>query len=195
MNTHRGAKNLHKMLRAPADFPLKVGGATNSLKKAELPSLSDYIYPVLMDTDPEQLVDDEFKHKHDQLFCWRMLKLISSVDQTTFAAGKSATENGGHQSKPSDVFEGNVEEQARVLCKQFMKRQILDHLPVDNDEEDGEGDDQLEGEENEVSELHLNGHTENENDEFNGEKPFSLDDEMVTDVPVKPEAAPSAKAH
>jgi len=71
----------------------------------------------------------------------------------------------------------------------------LDHLPVDNDEEDGEGDDQLEGEENEVSELHLNGLTENENDEFNGEKPFSLDDEMVTDVPVKPEAAPSAKAH
>ena len=52
MNTHRGAKNMHMMLRAHTDFPFKVGGPTIALKKAELPSLSEYVYPVLMDTDP-----------------------------------------------------------------------------------------------------------------------------------------------
>ena len=86
---------MHTMLRAPADFPQQVGGPSATLKKAELPSLSDFVYPVLMDTDPEQLIDDEFKNRHNQLFCWRMLKLISSVDQTTFAAGKPTTEKGG----------------------------------------------------------------------------------------------------
>ena len=33
------------------------------------------------------------------------------------------------------MFEGNIEEQARILCKQFMKREILDHLPPDPEPE------------------------------------------------------------
>ena len=74
MNTHRGAKNMHELLRAQVDFPIR---DSYQLKKAERPSLSDFVYPVLMDTDPEQLVDDEFKNYHNQVFCWRMLKLIS----------------------------------------------------------------------------------------------------------------------
>jgi hypothetical protein len=50
MNVHRGAKNMHEMLRAPVDFPIR---DSYKLKKAELPSLSEYVYPVLMDVDPE----------------------------------------------------------------------------------------------------------------------------------------------
>lgn len=83
MNTHRGAKNMHELLRAQVDFPIR---DSYQFKKAEMPSLSDFVYPVLMDTDPEQLVDDEFKNYHNQVFCWRMLKLISQVDLTTFSA-------------------------------------------------------------------------------------------------------------
>ena len=128
-----------------------------------MPSLSDYVYPVLMDVDPEQLVDDEFKNYHNQVFCWRMLKLISQVDLTTFsghhkpsnAPGASSTTvtqqasatNGAAEHGAAsrahhqqfEVFEGNIEEQARILCKQFMKREILDHLPEQKDEgSDGE---------------------------------------------------------
>lgn len=62
------------MLRAPADFSSRVGGPSADFKKAALNSMSDYIYPVLMDTDPAQLVEDEFKNRHNQLFCWRMLR-------------------------------------------------------------------------------------------------------------------------
>ena len=53
LNTHRGAQNMHKMLQAQADFPTKQGAVWSDVfKKAELPSLSDYVYPVLMDVDP-----------------------------------------------------------------------------------------------------------------------------------------------
>ena len=41
---------MHEMLRAPVDFPIR---DSYKLKKAEMPSLSDYVYPVLMDVDPE----------------------------------------------------------------------------------------------------------------------------------------------
>ena len=76
---------MHEMLRAPVDFPIR---EAYKLKKAEMPSLSDYVYPVLMDVDPEQLIDDACKNYHNQVFCWRMLKLISQVDLTTFSAHK-----------------------------------------------------------------------------------------------------------
>ena len=79
------------MLRQTADFPMDKNGPVGNLKKAELSSLSDYVYPVLMDIDPEQGVEDEYKNKHNQLFCWRMLKLIAQVDLTTFKANKPLT--------------------------------------------------------------------------------------------------------
>ena len=86
-NLHRGAANLHKMLRAPADFPLKAGGpCASELKKANLPSLSSHVYHVLLDIDPHQMIEEDYKHKHKQLFCWRMLKQIAQVDLATFAA-------------------------------------------------------------------------------------------------------------
>ena len=139
---------MHEMIRAPVDFPVR---DSYTLKKAELPSLSDYVYPVLMDVDPEQLVEDEFKHRHSQIFCWRMLKLISQVDLTTFsatpkpsattaAAASQVTAAGAEagsvgQRGPFEVFEGNIEEQARILCKQFMKREILDYVPEEDHEQ------------------------------------------------------------
>ena len=123
------------MLRAKAEFALRPNLPVADFKKAVLPSLSDFIYPVLLDVDPAQEVDDEFKHRHKQLFCWRMLKQIAQVDLSTFS-GKNPQEN--NQTRSTDVFQGNIEEQARILCKQHMKREILDHLPQkDEDEEDG----------------------------------------------------------
>ena len=65
------------MLRAKAEFALRPNLPVADFKKAVLPSLSDFIYPVLLDVDPAQEVDDEFKHRHKQLFCWRMLKQIA----------------------------------------------------------------------------------------------------------------------
>lgn len=108
---------MHTLLRQPADFPLRPDAPVSEKKKAYMVSLSEYLYPVLLDTDPEQMVEDEFKNRHNQLFCWRLLRLVSSVDQTTFSGSlkNPSVETGGQASRPSDVFEGNVEEQARMI--------------------------------------------------------------------------------
>ena len=83
------------MLRQKADFPMKPGmPAAAELKKAEMPSLSDFIYPVLLDIDPAQEVDDEYKNCHNQLFAWRMLRLISQIDVGTFQKEKSCQGSG-----------------------------------------------------------------------------------------------------
>ena len=48
LNVFAGGKRMHEMLRAPTDFYSN----GDYLKKCALPSLSDFVYPVLMDCDP-----------------------------------------------------------------------------------------------------------------------------------------------
>ena len=71
------------------------------------------------------MIDDELKNRHDQLYSWRTLKLISQFDLTTF----SKSETSSNQQQRYDPFKGNIEDVARVFCKNHMRRQILDHLP------------------------------------------------------------------
>ena len=54
-----------------------------------------------MDLDPEQGVEDEYKNKHNQLFCWRLLRQIAYIDIGNFDL---KTEG---KAKP---FAGNIEE-------------------------------------------------------------------------------------
>ena len=75
---------MHKNLRAPTDF-----SGQAPLKKSAMPSLSDFVLPVLLDCDPTQGVEDEYKHRHDLLFSWRMLKHISQVDIANFSRSKA----------------------------------------------------------------------------------------------------------
>lgn len=39
-----------------------------------------------------------------------------------------------------DPFKGNIEDQARIFCKNHMKKQILDHLPEVQDNDDDHED-------------------------------------------------------
>jgi len=58
-------------------------------KRVSMPSLSDYVYPVLMDIDPTNCVEDEYKNRHNPLFSWRMLRQIANVDVGNFSMVKS----------------------------------------------------------------------------------------------------------
>ena len=182
---------MHKMLQEPADFPIREGAPTAVPKKAEMPSLSDFVYPVLMDVDPAQLVEDEFKNKHSQVFCWRMLKLISQVDLTTFGAPEP------QNTRPFSVFEGNIEEQARILCKSFMKREILDHLPPDEDEIDGDEEDKEmdESDNNQLGEdQQENGHIE-ANGVHKGTTPVTVSKSPAQSKPDEKNSVKTTKAH
>ena len=35
--------------------------------------------------DEEQGIEDEYKHKHNQLFCWRTLRTIAEIDLRNFS--------------------------------------------------------------------------------------------------------------
>ena len=129
LNVHNGAKNLHQMLRASTD---DFSGQA-PLKKSALPSLSDFVYPVLLDCDPSQEVDEEYKHKHDLLFSWRMLKQISAVDIANFSRSKQMPAGTGNDQQAADsqapkrkmwTFEGDIEEQAMLLHEKCMKKEI-----------------------------------------------------------------------
>ena len=116
-----------------------------------------------------------------------MLKLISQVDLTTFGAPEP------QNNRPVfSVFEGNIEEQARILCKSFMLREILDHLPPDEDEIDGDDEDK---EMHESDNNHLgedqqeNGHNE-EKGVHKGTTPV-----VVSKSPTQSKPAETTKAH
>lgn len=107
INVLTGSKRMHEHLRAPSDFANR-----DYLKKCALPSLSDFVYPVLQDCDPTQEVEDEYRNKHDLLFSWRMLKQIQYVDIANFSRSKQAqceVQQADKKKKPSN-FEGDIEE-------------------------------------------------------------------------------------
>lgn len=75
LNMHKGAAGLHQALRAPID-----------VKPALPQSISTLMVPILRDLDPSQGIEDEYKHKHQQLYSWRALRAIADVDINNFAA-------------------------------------------------------------------------------------------------------------
>ena len=54
----------------------------------------------MCDEDPDQGVDDEYKHKNNPVFCWRFTRFVSYLDQDSIKIKyKNDTGNG------SDVTE------------------------------------------------------------------------------------------
>lgn len=80
INMHRGAKKIHKCLRANIN-----------LECNPLPPLSTFLVPVFMDLDPEQGIEEEYKNKHNQLFCWRTLRSLAEVDLRNFSGEGQAS--------------------------------------------------------------------------------------------------------
>lgn len=48
--------------------------------RTEQKKLNDYINPLLADKDPDNGIEEEYKHKYKQAFCWRFLRAVSFID-------------------------------------------------------------------------------------------------------------------
>ena len=116
---------MQKLLSAPLDFQSKAGSQTVHVKKSAMPCLSDFIYPVLLDIDPTQGIEDEYKHKHDTIFSWRMLKQIAFIEIKNFSWSKQFV-----------PFEGNIEEQALSMHEKFPLRDIPDKVELSDEDDD-----------------------------------------------------------
>lgn len=58
--------------------------------------------------DPDQDVDEEFRHKHDQTFSWRFIRTLSYVDQTII-------QKKNQESHKNELFKGDIEKLAKNL--------------------------------------------------------------------------------
>lgn len=81
LNKYGNAKSLFEKLKVEEERP-------GSLKQCSLKKLNDYINPILLDQDPNQGVDEDYKNKKNQAFCWRFLRAVSYVDQQNFCFKK-----------------------------------------------------------------------------------------------------------
>lgn len=80
-NSNKNGQNLLRTLKEPKET--NEPGYYN-IKQGDLPTLNEYLTPVFIDMDPEQQVEDEYKRKHNQVFCWRLLRAISYIDLVNF---------------------------------------------------------------------------------------------------------------
>lgn len=74
--------------------------------------LNDYVNPILYDLDPDQGIEEEYRKKHDQTFCWKFLRTVSYLDPQSF------------QDKKMQVFNGNVEFIAQSIHQQAKKKDL-----------------------------------------------------------------------
>mmetsp|Transcript_37131 Transcript_37131/g.35812 ORF Transcript_37131/g.35812 Transcript_37131/m.35812 type:complete len:109 (+) Transcript_37131:529-855(+) len=80
-NSANNGKALSRILKQPKE---SIDQGNYNIRGAELPSISETLCPILKDMDPQQEIEDQYKHRHDQVFSWRFLKTISYVDLINF---------------------------------------------------------------------------------------------------------------
>ena len=76
-----------------------------------------------MDCDPTNCVEDDYKNRHNQLFSWRMLRQIATVDIANFSIIKPVQ---GEEVKRGGIknFDGNIEDQALYLHEKAQKKEM-----------------------------------------------------------------------
>ena len=116
MNWYRNGQNIKKYLKQPKES-IDGEGKSMNLKAADLPSLSDNLVPILIDIDPDQDIEEAYKHKKNQVFSWRFLRSISFVDLVNFHGRPE-------MQKQFNKFEGNIEEQAMIMYNKHQKKNI-----------------------------------------------------------------------
>lgn len=85
LNIFPNAKALFGMLdKDTKTSELIARGEFDQVKKCSMFTLNDFIDPVLMDMDPDNDVEEEYKRKKNQIFCWRFIRTVSFIDQDSF---------------------------------------------------------------------------------------------------------------
>jgi len=49
-----------------------------------VPSCEEFLEPIRDDVDPEAGIEEEYKNKHDKVFCWKALRLVARVHLASF---------------------------------------------------------------------------------------------------------------
>ena len=87
------------------------------LKQSPIIPLNQYVNSILKDMDPENEVEEEDKHKKDQVFCWRYLRQVSYTDQNNFQS-----KNASGTMVPACNID--IEKLTALIHEQAMKKEL-----------------------------------------------------------------------
>ena len=73
-----------------------------NIKAEEIPSLGDFVEPLIMDLDPDNDIEEEYKNKRKKVFSWRFLRLLSFCYLYNFHGDPD-------EGKGFQKFDGNAE--------------------------------------------------------------------------------------
>lgn len=76
--------------------------------------LNHYLNKVLADADPDNDVEEQYRNKHDQAFCWKFIRAVSYTDIAKF---------NNFVKKPSNIT-ASVEQMAMSIHAEAKKREI-----------------------------------------------------------------------
>lgn len=100
------------------------------------PDLQKYLNKVYIDLDPEEDIEDEYKSKHDQVFSWRMLRLVSQTNLKTFQKIYDGDiEKIAIELRPK-TSEEMAEEPATDTMESDMRDVIEENKPFDDKDKD-----------------------------------------------------------
>lgn len=116
---HGYVKKMNKILRVDREIFKVPGSKTeldekHALKQGSLLQLNHYLNKVLADADPENEVEDKYKQKQQQAFCWKFIRAVSYLDLTNF---------NNFVKKPSNIT-ANVEQMAKSIHNEAKKREV-----------------------------------------------------------------------
>lgn len=120
MNMNGKHVKMRATLYFPEEFYVKSDPASTKIKKGKLKKLNDYVNPILADQDPDNCIEDEYKVKHKQLFCWRFLRTVSYIDQSMYGPVKKDTK--------VKTFNGDVEQLAHLILDNAKKRDVMQQV-------------------------------------------------------------------
>ena len=119
------------------------GNLDRELKKTCKKRLNDFIEAFIADMDPDNDVEEQYKRKHDQTFCWHFLRTLSQINFTIIQKN-----NDPNKKNNNELFQGDFEHTARKI---YMLEQNKPYLPDEkktfynqkSEDEEDEEDDQM----------------------------------------------------
>lgn len=80
INKFGNARQLFQTLMQPSEVYDTEDSSKTNIKQGSIKMLNEYLNPILQGMDPEEGVEDEYKKKNDQSFCWTFLRSVSYLE-------------------------------------------------------------------------------------------------------------------
>jgi hypothetical protein len=82
--------------------------------RATVPKVGAFLQQMRDAMDPENCIEEEYHPKHDRLYCWRGLRLLSEINLGAFQALSCNTANGNSLEQALHVVDGGDDKSLNI---------------------------------------------------------------------------------